>query len=93
MRILATLALALAASPALAATGDYGFFSLQNTDFVVLLAFLVLLGILYYFGRPRADLGPSRSSGPADPDRADEARALRVEAQQLLGSFDASARR
>ena len=42
MRLSLTLAAALAASPALAATGP--FFSLGNTDFVVLLAFLLHLG-------------------------------------------------
>ena len=41
--ILATL---LAATPALAASGP--FFSLANTNFVVLLAFILFVGILLY---------------------------------------------
>ena len=40
---LTAVAAALAASPALAATGP--FFSLRNTDFIVLLAFLVFIGM------------------------------------------------
>ena len=43
---------ALTASPALAATGP--FFSLRNTDFIVLIGFLVFVGILLYFRVPRA---------------------------------------
>jgi F-type H+-transporting ATPase subunit b len=88
MRILATLALALAASPAFAATGEYGFFSLHNTDFVVLLAFLVLLGILFYFRVPaRISELLDRRAEQIRTELA-EARALREEAQQLLSSFD-----
>jgi F-type H+-transporting ATPase subunit b len=88
MRILATLALALAAQPALAATGDYGFFSLRNTDFVVLLAFLVLLGILYYFRVPAMISGLLDRRAEQIRTELAEARALREEAQQLLSSFD-----
>ena len=40
------LASLLAATPALAAKGP--FFSLHNTDFVVLMAFIVFVGILLY---------------------------------------------
>lgn len=48
-----TLALILtlgAASPALAASGP--FFSLGNTDFVVLLGFIVFIAVLFYFKVP-----------------------------------------
>jgi len=41
----------LLASPALAASGP--FFSLRNTDFVVLLGFLLFLGVLVYFKVPQ----------------------------------------
>jgi len=88
MRILAILALSLAASPALAATGDYGFFSLQNTDFVVLLSFLVLLGILYYFRVPAMISGLLDRRAEQIRTELAEARSLREEAQQLLSSFD-----
>ncbi|MBN8194877.1 hypothetical protein JI667_22525, partial [Bacillus sp. NTK074B] len=45
-----TLITVFAASPALAATGP--FFSLRNTNFVVLLAFLLFVGVLFYFKVP-----------------------------------------
>ena len=41
-----SLLLTLLASPAMAASGP--FFSLQNTNFVVLIAFLCFVGILIY---------------------------------------------
>ena len=48
MRLTLTAALAtVAASPAFAASGP--FFSLGNTDFVVLLAFLLFIAVLFYF--------------------------------------------
>lgn len=82
--------LMLAAGPALAATGP--FFSLRNTDFVVLLGFLVFVGILIYFKVPQRLTGmlDDRANGI----RADlaEARALRDEAQALLGSYDRKTR-
>jgi F-type H+-transporting ATPase subunit b len=78
----------LAAGPAFAASGDYGFFSLRNSDFVVLIAFLVFLGILVYFGVP-GQLG-KMLDGRAEGIRKDlaEARALREEAQSLLASYE-----
>ena len=45
--------LAALATPALAAGEEYGFVSLRNTDFVVLLAFLLFVGVLLWFGVPR----------------------------------------
>lgn len=80
------LALALSASPAMAASGP--FFSLWNTDFVVLLAFLLFIGVLVYFKVP-AMLGKMLDNR-ADTIRSelDEARALREEAQEVLASFE-----
>lgn len=79
---------ALAAGPAFAAAGDYGFFSLRNSDFVVLIAFLVFVGILVYFGVP-GQLG-KMLDGRAEGIRKEieEARALREEAQSLLASYE-----
>ncbi len=75
------------ASPALAA-GDGPFVSLRNTDFIVLLAFILFLAVLLYFGVPKM-------LGKALDDRAegiqkdlDDARALREEAQTLLASYE-----
>ncbi|WPY93407.1 F0F1 ATP synthase subunit B [Limimaricola variabilis] len=84
--LLATLALSLAAAPAMAATGP--FFSLGNTDFIVLLAFLLFVGVLLYFRVPR-EVGKMLDKR-ADGIRAelDEARGLREEAQSLLASYE-----
>ena len=75
-----------AAAPAFAASGP--FFSLHNTNFVVLIAFLVFVGILIYFKVPGM-------LGKMLDDRAetirselDEARALREEAQTVLAQFE-----
>ncbi len=84
--VLATLALSMAAAPAMAATGP--FFSLRNTDFIVLLAFLLFVGGLLYLRVPR-EVGKLLDKR-ADGIRAelDEARGLREEAQSLLASFE-----
>jgi F-type H+-transporting ATPase subunit b len=88
MTRLLALALTLAAAPAAAAPGDYGFFSLRNTDFIVLIAFLVFIGILLYFRVPSAVAGMLDRRSEAIRTEIAEARALREEAQALLASFD-----
>lgn len=87
MRLTLTAPLILAASPALAA-GDKPFFSLANTDFVVLVAFLIFIGILVYFKVP--GLVGGMLDKRADSIRADldEAKALREEAQSLLATYE-----
>ncbi|TNC46777.1 ATP F0F1 synthase subunit B [Rubellimicrobium rubrum] len=87
MKKLVTLAFTLAASPAFAAT-EYGFFSLHNTNFIVLLAFLLVLGIMVYFGVPGMLSGLLDRRAEEIRREITEARALREEAQQLLASFD-----
>ena len=78
--------LALTASPAFAAKES--FFSLANTDFIVLLAFLLFIGVLVYYKVPGllAGLLDKRAAGI----RADlnEAKALREEAQTVLASYE-----
>lgn len=76
----------LSATPALAASGP--FFSLGNTDFVVLLAFLLFIAVLFYFKVPGM-LG-SMLDKRADDIRKelDEAKALREEAQTILASYE-----
>ena len=83
---LATLLTAVAASPALAATGP--FFSLHNTDFVVLLAFILFIAVLFYFKVPSmlGSMLDKRAEGIKT--ELDEARALREEAQTLLASYE-----
>lgn len=86
MRRIATLIALMAASPAFAASGP--FISLRNTDFVVLLGFLLFVGILFYYKVPSmiAGLLDKRAEGI----RADlaEARALREAAQDLLATYE-----
>lgn len=87
MRKLLTLSLALAASPALAAT-EYGFFSLRNTDFVVLLGFLVVVGLLLWFRVPAMIAGMLDRRAEGIRRELAEARSLREEAQTLVASFE-----
>lgn len=86
MRHMTALVLLLAASPAVAATGP--FISLRNTDFVVLLGFLLFVAILFWFKVPSiiAGLLDKRAEGI----RADlaEAKALREAAQDLLATYE-----
>jgi F-type H+-transporting ATPase subunit b len=76
----------LLASPAHAAKGP--FVSLANTDFVVLISFILFLGLLAYFKVP--GLLTKMLDERADGIRKDldEARALREEAQTLLASYE-----
>ncbi len=83
-----TLALALVASPALAAA-DAPFLSLHNTNFVVLLAFLVFVGILLKFGVPGKIGGLLDARAAQIKAELDEARSLREEAKVLLASYEA----
>ncbi|MFD1194579.1 F0F1 ATP synthase subunit B [Seohaeicola saemankumensis] len=79
-------ALLLAASPAFAAGGP--FFSLKNTDFVVLLAFLLFIGVLFYFKVPGMIGGLLDKRADTIRGELEEARALREEAQTLLASYE-----
>jgi F-type H+-transporting ATPase subunit b len=91
MRI-AVLPLFLLATPAMAATGDYGFFSLQNTDFVALLGFLVFVGILLYFKVPSKIAGMLDARADGIRKDLDEAKALREEAKTILASYERKTR-
>lgn len=78
--------IALAAGPAFAAKGP--FFSLGNSDFVVLIAFVIFIGVLLYFKVPGM-------IGTMLDERADKvrqeletARNLREEAQTILAEFE-----
>jgi len=81
-----TLLFILLGSPAFAA-GD-GFFSLFNTDFVVVLAFLVFVGVLLYFKVPSLLMGMLDQRAEGIRNDLDEARALREEAQTVLASYE-----
>lgn len=86
MRPLATLIALMAASPALAATGP--FFSLSNTNFVVLIAFLLFIGILVYLKVPGLVGRKLDERAAGIKAELDEARALREEAQSLLAGYE-----
>lgn len=86
MRILTPLFL-LAASPAFAA-GDKPFFSLKNTDFVVLIAFIAFFAVLAYFKVPQLLMGLLDKRAEGIRSELDEARALREEAQSVLASYE-----
>ena len=77
---------ALAGSPALAASGP--FFSLQNTNFVVLVAFILFVGFLVYMGVPKMLVGMLDKRAAAIKAELDEARALREEAKTVLASYE-----
>jgi F-type H+-transporting ATPase subunit b len=86
MRIFLALAITLMAAPAFAATGP--FISLKNTNFVVLLGFLVFVGILLYYKVPALVMGLLDKRAETIRAELAEARALREEAQALLASYE-----
>lgn len=86
LTLTALLASATFATPALAAKGP--FFSLGNTDFVVLLAFLLFIAILFYFKVPGLLGGMLDKRADDIKSELDEARRLREDAQTLLASYE-----
>jgi len=81
-----SILLALAASPAMAATGP--FFSLGNTDFVVLLGFLAFVALLVYLKVPAKLTGMLDARAATIKAELDEARALREEAKSILATYE-----
>jgi F-type H+-transporting ATPase subunit b len=78
--------LSLAAGPAAAATGP--FFSLRNTDFVVLISFLIFAGVLFYFRVPALLGGLLDKRAAAIKADLDAARALHDEAKSVLADYE-----
>ncbi|MES2144039.1 MAG: F0F1 ATP synthase subunit B [Pseudomonadota bacterium] len=85
MRLIPILLL-MAASPAYAAEGP--FFSLKNSEFVVLLAFICFVGILVYYGVPGKLTGMLDARAAQIKADLNEARALREEAKTILASYE-----
>ncbi|MBD9525566.1 MULTISPECIES: F0F1 ATP synthase subunit B [Paracoccus] len=81
-----SLLFVLMASPAFAASGP--FFSLRNTDFVVLLAFLLFVGILVYYRVPQLIGGLLDKRAEGIRNDLAEARRLREEAQEIYASYE-----
>jgi F-type H+-transporting ATPase subunit b len=86
MRIILTSLFALSATPVLAASGP--FFSLNNTNFVVLLAFLLFIGLLVYLKVPGKLSGMLDERADGIQSELDEARSLREEAQSILAEYE-----
>ena len=78
------------ATPALAAEGP--FVSLKNTDFIVLLAFLLFVGILVYLKVPQLVMGMLDKRAAGIRAELDEARKLREDAQAVLASYERKSR-
>ncbi|WP_304616146.1 F0F1 ATP synthase subunit B [Paracoccus sp. (in: a-proteobacteria)] len=90
-RLIAPLSAALlAAGPATAASGP--FFRLDNTDFIVLIAFLVFVGILVYYKVPALLGGMLDKRAETIRKELEEARRLREEAQEIYASYERRAR-
>lgn len=81
-----SILLALLATPAVAATGP--FFSLGNTDFVVLLGFIGFVGLLIYMKVPAKLTGMLDARAIQIKADLDEARALRDEAKSILAGYE-----
>ncbi len=76
----------VASTPALAATGP--FFSVRNTDFIVLLAFILFIGVLLWAKVPSKLSGVLDKRAVTIRQELDEAKALREEAKTLLASYE-----
>ena len=81
-----SILLSLLASPALASNGLE--FSLQNTNFVVLVAFIAFIGLLVYMKVPGKLTGMLDARAVAIKSDLDEARALREEAKAVLATYE-----
>lgn len=81
-----TFLLALLPAPALAASGP--FFSLFNTNFVVLVAFLLFIAVLVYLKVPGLLMGLLDKRAETIRAELDEAKKLREEAQSVLASYE-----
>jgi F-type H+-transporting ATPase subunit b len=73
-------------SPALAASGP--FISLSNTNFIVLVAFLIFVGVLIYAKVPARLTGMLDARAAQIKTDLDEARALKEEAKTILASYE-----
>lgn len=81
-----SILLSLLASPALASNGLE--FSLQNTNFVVLVAFIAFIGLLVYMKVPGKITGMLDARAASIKSDLDEARALREEAKAVLATYE-----
>ena len=90
MKRIVILTSILAAGPAAAASKNPfspEFYSLANTDFVVLLGFIAFVALLAYLGVHKLIFKALDDRAETIKNELDEARALREEAQALLSSY------
>jgi F-type H+-transporting ATPase subunit b len=80
----------MVATPAMAASGP--FFSLGNSDFVVLIAFVVFVGVLLYARVPAMLTGILDKRAATIQAELEAARAMREEASSLLASYERKSR-
>ena len=83
---LTVVLITLLASPAFAASGP--FISLRNTNFVVIIAFAIFIGIVLYLGVPKMLGGLLDKRAAAIKAELDEAKSLREDAKALLASYE-----
>ena len=76
----------LSAGPAFAASGP--FVSLRNTDFVVLLSFILFIAVLFYFKVPSTISGLLDKRAEGISSEIEEAKALQEEAKKLLAEYE-----
>ncbi|MDA9230067.1 F0F1 ATP synthase subunit B [Amylibacter sp.] len=86
MRIILSLIIALLGNPVFAASGP--FISLSNTNFVVLLAFLLFVGVIVYLKVPGKLNGMLDERAKGIKSELDEARSLREDAQSILADYE-----
>lgn len=83
---LTVLAVGFLATPAMAAGG--AFFTLDNTNFVVSIAFVLFVAVLIYLQVPGLIGGMLDKRADGIRSELDQARTLREEAQTLLASYE-----
>ena len=83
---LTVVLITLLASPAFSASGP--FISLRNTNFVVMIAFAIFIGIILYLGVPKMLGGLLDKRAAAIKAELDEAKSFREDAKALLASYE-----
>lgn len=81
-----SLFLAVLATPAFAAKGPFA--SLYNTDYVVILAFLLFIAVVVYLKVPGLLVGLLDARATGIRDELNAAKALHEEAQTILASYE-----
>ncbi len=87
-RIFLSVPALLAAAPAFAAAKDKPFFSLANSDFVVLIAFILFIGVLVFFKVPALLGGMLDKRAEGIASEIEEAKALQEDAKKLLAEYE-----